>query len=114
MAVTVHTPAAGTGRYPATAAALAFVDMNTADGDAFTLTGREIIIIRNTGVTSRNVTLQGVADDRGRTAAPVFAVAAGAVIVLGPLGLKGWKAANGRVSLLGAHADLEIAIYRMA
>jgi hypothetical protein len=103
------------GPYPTAALALTLTAADPANGSQFALTGRELIIIQNGGGSPRTYTISSVPDAYGRAGDITAAsIAAGAILVLGPLTLSGWQQADGNLYLSANHADVKIGIIQLA
>jgi hypothetical protein len=103
------------GPYPTAALAVTMTAADVANGSQFPLTGRELVLIQNTGASSRTYTVSSVADPYGRSADITTAsIAAGAILVLGPLALSGWQQADGALYLSASHAEVKIGIIQLA
>lgn len=84
---------------------------NTTDKEQFTLTGRELLLVQNTGASSATYTVTSVADPYGRTGdITANAIAAGAIEVLGPFGLPGWQQTNGYLYLEASSTDVKFGV----
>lgn len=113
MARQVITPAEVSGPWPSTTAnaggvALSETAANATDKEEIVgMTGREILIARNTGLSARVVTVTSVADpETGRTGDITESVPAGETYVLGPFSVKGFRQTNGKLYFEAAHADI--------
>lgn len=87
------------------------------DGNYFTCTGREIIIIYNpAGGSTYTVTVTSVADEKGRSGnLTSYSMAAGDYVVL-PMALtnaQGWKDTSGRVNITVNNAAVLVAVLRL-
>jgi hypothetical protein len=78
----------------------------------FLLTGREILLARNTGAGARTVTVTSAPDALGRTGhITADSIAAGATHVYGPWpNLTGWIQSDGMLYFEGSHAEIEFAV----
>ena len=79
----------------------------------FTVTGKEILVVINTDVAAHTVTINSVADARGRTGdITAYSIAAGSTVpklfAFGPVLLEGWKQTDGFVYL---EADSALVFY---
>lgn len=83
-----------------------------ADGHQVALNGDQLILVRNTGVGARTVTVNAVNDPFGRTTAALTAVSipAGQMRVLPRFPITGWRQADGMLYLTGEHAEVEFAV----
>ena len=94
----------------------AFTAGNTG-GDTFAVTGRELLLIQNTGVGARTFTIASVVDSFGRTgditayslAAGEFAHFTGGMIA----GSLGWKNSQGVITITPSHAEVKWAVLKL-
>lgn len=80
----------------------------------FPLTGREVVVVRNSGAAAYTLTVHSVADQEGRqdTSITAFSIAAGAVVVLPQFPLEGYWQTDGTLWLDGSSASLLFTIIR--
>lgn len=98
----------------ADSADFAFTPGNAVDGVEFVATGRELILVNNTGASARTVTVKSAPDALGRSGdVTAYSVGAGEFAQLGVRSNPGWRQANGRVWVDMSHAELEIAVIRL-
>jgi hypothetical protein len=112
MARTALTPIAAPGGYAAALTAITWTAADVANGNAFTLTGGEMILVNNTDAASHNVTLTSVNDPYGRSGTVTEAVAAGVYKMFGPAKILGWQQSDGKFYLSADHAGVKFAIIR--
>jgi hypothetical protein len=83
-------------------------------GDAFPTDNRALLIVRNSGASTRTVTLASQAVDLppGTAAAPkVLSVLAGTTVAWGPIARRGWANVSGQVAMTYSSAtDLTVAV----
>ncbi len=92
-----------------TAAGTAFID-----GAGFTLTGRELILVRNPTAGALTATISSVPDRRKRSGTiTAYSVGAGEIAAFGPHLPEGWQQADGQLFLSASAAGLEFAILRL-
>ena len=114
MARTTLTKTAGVGPNPTAATTLTMTAGDASNGNQFTLTGREVVILHNTGVSTRTYTISSVADPYGRTGdITTQNITAGAYMALGPFGIDGWRQTDGYLYLTVSHADVKIGVYTL-
>lgn len=87
--------------------AIAWTAANASNTFTMPITGRELLLVRNTGASPASVTIKGVADSLGRAADAIHSLAAGEVKVFGPFPRVGWAQADGLLYLTMATAGLE-------
>jgi hypothetical protein len=83
--------------------------------DTFPLTGKEIVIIKNTSGSDSLVTLVSVPDDLGRTNDLSDTVPAGEQVIVGPMQRKGWRSAAGNLEINypDGTSGIEVAVVRL-
>lgn len=105
----------GTSRNPTAGVALTETAENTTDHSQFALTTNDIVVIHNTGGSSYTYTVTSIADPYGRTGnITTQSIAAGAIHLLGPLSLEGWRQTDGKLYLDASNVAVKFGIYRMA
>lgn len=101
------------GAYAGESAAVTMTAADTTDKEQFTLTGRELLLIHNTGGSPASWTATSVDDPFGRSEdITTEAIAAGAIHVYGPTRLEGWAQTDGKFYLEASSADVEFGIIR--
>lgn len=115
MARTVLTPIEAPGGRPLTLTDATPVAADTSNGNRFLITGREILIIENTGGSTHTVTFQTIAvagrqDPNHNTA---INVAAGAQKVCGPFPLKEYKQTDGYLYVTANHAEVTFTVLKL-
>ncbi len=99
------------GPNPSAGVAVTMTAANTTDFNQLALTGREVVLIHNTGASTRTYTITSVADPFGRTGdITAQSIAAGAIHTLGPFGLLGWQQTGGYLYLEASHAEVKIGV----
>ena len=85
-----------------------------ADGASFTLTGREILLVRNDNVGAQTVTVDSVVDKYGRTG-PItaYSMAAADYVILPVFPTEGWKQTTNLLHFEASAADVFFAVLRM-
>lgn len=121
MARLTVTPMEPLGSYPdlpltASSADLAFVVPGTyTDGIGFANTGREILIVQNSGGSAYTVTISSVAYLGREGDITAYSLGAGEFGVFGPFDPKGWnQAADGMVYAVGSNAAILFAVIKLA
>ena len=111
MARTALTKSSATGHYGFSAgAALTMGAADATDFNNFQAGGNDLIILHNTGASTRAVSLYGAADPYGRTATVTFNITAGSYMTLGPLPVLGWQQTDGKINIDAAHAEVKIGV----
>lgn len=102
------------GSTPLTAETLTWTAADVANGNQFTLTGRELLLVSNVGASTHTVTFQAVAvggrqDPLHNTA---INVAAGAYVLFGDFDTRGFKQTDGYLYVSANHAEIEFLVIR--
>lgn len=118
LSLTVQTIKGGYPSLPVTANAADIVwtaaGADFADGAAFDHTGREIILVRNDNVGAQTLTIDSVADEKGRTGdITTYSVGAGEYAAFGPFPVAGWRQSDGDMNIVASAADVYLAIIRL-
>lgn len=96
---------------PTAGTAVTFTACNLTDKEQFALTGRELILVKNDDAASQTYTINTVADPYGRTKdITANSIAAGAIHVVGPIGLIGWQQTDGNLYLEASDTDVKFAV----
>lgn len=86
-------------------------------GDTVSLTGREIILMWNSGATPRTATITSQADEKGRTGdITAYALAAGefACFTGGLTNSVGWRnPTTGLITITPSHAEVKYAVLKL-
>lgn len=94
----------------------AFTAGNTG-GDTITITGRELVIVQNTGVGARTFTIASAADEKGRTGdITAYSLAAGefAYFTGGLTNSIGWRnVSTGLLTITPSHAEVKYAVLKL-
>lgn len=100
------------GSYPTTGVTLTFTAADASSLNQFVFTGSELIIARNTGASTRTITITSIADATGRTGSIAAEnITTGQYRIYGPFTKKaGWAQAGGYFFLQASHAEVEFAI----
>ena len=85
-----------------------------ADGAKFTLTGREVLLIRNDNAGAQTVTITSVIDDKNRTGdITAYSIGIGEYAVMPPFSPEGWMQTDGCLYFAASAADLYFAVLRV-
>ena len=102
------------GGYSGASAAVTFTTADTVNFNQFSLTGREVVLIRNNGVGAATWTATSVDDRLGRREdITAESIAAGATRVFGPASAEGWRQTDGKFYLQASSADVSFAVIRL-
>jgi V8-like Glu-specific endopeptidase len=92
---------------------LTFTACDTVNGNSFTATGREVLIVNNTGASPYTFTVTSVADNLGRTdtSLTTYSVAAGVITGIQMKYLTGWvQSGTQNVYLACSNAAVKYAV----
>ena len=99
------------GPNPTAGVAVTMTAADTVNKEQFALTGREVLIIHNTGASSRTYTITSVADPFGRLGdITAQTIAAGAIHTVGPFGLAGWQQTGGFLYIEANNAEVKFGV----
>jgi len=107
------------GRYPALplvagSAELEFEAGDAANGNAFTMTGREIVIARNDDELAQTITVASVVDKFNRTGdITAYSIPAGEYAILGPIPMVGFVQTTGKCHINVSDAGVFLAVVRI-
>jgi hypothetical protein len=77
----------------------------------FSSGGNDLVIVHNSGVSTRTVTINSVVDPYGRTGdITAYSLAAGDYAVFGPFKQAGWMQTTGKIHIEASHADVLIGV----
>lgn len=113
MPRTALTKTSAPGPYPTAGTTLTWNDADSANGNDFAMTGRDLVLVRNGhAVTTKTYTVTSAADSQGRTKnITAESLTAGAVVVLGPFRNKsGWAQASNKFYIDGEDNNIKIAV----
>jgi len=94
---TVLTPISVPASYATSGAVLDWTAADTVLDNRFVNTGREILVVDNTGADTATVTVSSVADPYGRTGDTTKIVAAGASAIFQMFPTAGWQQSDGYI-----------------
>lgn len=115
------TPQEPLGKYPATPLVANSADLtwvasgaDFADGAGYTLTGRELLLVRNDNVGAQTITIQSVVDPQNRTGnITAYSIGIAEYAMFGPFPKEGWAQSDGKLYFAVTAADLYFAVVRM-
>lgn len=96
--------------WPTDGVTATFTAANVTDKEEFALTGKEIVIARNSGASARTVTIESVAVNGREGDITADSIAAGATHVYGPFEIQGWRQADGNLYLEANNAEVLFAV----
>lgn len=94
---------------------LTFTAADPVWGNAFTCTGKEVLLVENTHATdAKTVTIKGAPDAWGRVAdITSYSLAAGQIAYFGPFPAEAFRRSDGKVWIVGSDATVEFAVIRI-
>jgi hypothetical protein len=114
MAREIITPAAVPSAYADADIVAGWTPSNVADKNRYLWTGRELLELRNVGVTSRACVLTSAPDSQGRTNDVAITLTGGQSRVMPFLAqADGWVQADGYVYFEGPHIEAEWRVLRL-
>ena len=82
-----------------------------ADGAAFTMTGNQVLLVRNDNVGAQTITIQTVADDFNRTGnITAYSIGAAEFAAFPALKLPGWRQSDGKYRFAASATDVFFAV----
>lgn len=86
----------------------------TGGGNRFRSTGREVVLARNVGASTRTITVTSQTDPYGRTKdVNAVNIATNVYAVLPFFAITGWRDANGYITVTASHAEVELAVLHL-
>lgn len=111
MARQTLTKTSSPGPNPTAGVAVTLTAADTSNKEQFALTGRELLLVQNSGGSQYTYTVESVADPYGRERdITTNAIAAGAIHVLGPFSLEGWRQTDGMLYLEASNTAVKFAV----
>jgi hypothetical protein len=99
------------GAYAGTSTAVTLTAADTTNKEQFSLTGRELLLIHNTGGSAYTWTATSVDDRLGRSEnVAAESIAAGAIRVFGPIALEGWQQTDGNIYIEASNAAVQFGV----
>jgi hypothetical protein len=110
------TKTAFTGPYPTAATTVTETAEDTTNHTQVAVTDKTVIGIHNTGGSTYTYTVTSIADAaHGRTGdITTQNIVAGAIALIGPLGLDGWRQTDGNVYLAASNVAVKFFAYESA
>lgn len=111
MPATALTKSLAAGGYASAGVTLTMTAADVGNGNKFTASGNDLIVVHNTDAGAQTFTITSVADAFGRTGhITAEAISAGAYKIVGPLPLAGWNQTDGTILCSGSHAGVKFGI----
>lgn len=103
-------------KYATTPTLVTWEAADVANGNDFTLTGDEVLLVRNVSAdTPYTVTVTSAADERGRLGhITAFEVDFGEMFVFQRFAQLGWRQSDGKLWISGSNASIEFAVLNLA
>lgn len=99
------------GAYSGASTAVTMTAADTTNFEQFTCTGRELLIIHNTGGSAYTWTATSVDDRFGRSEnITTESIAAGAIRVWGPVAIEGWQQTDGNVFIQASNTAVKFGV----
>jgi hypothetical protein len=99
------------GSYPGNSVTPTFTAADVDNGNQFIATGKELLLVKNVGSTTRSITLNSASDSYGREADITETIAAGVSKLFGPFQLNGWaQSPTYAFEVNATHVDVQIAV----
>lgn len=113
--ISVQNPVSLYGAVGAGTATLSWSALDASNKNSVTLTGKEILLFKNTDASSHTVTITSTADDLGRTLdIGPYTVSAGGIAFFGPVPTRGFiQASNSKLYFESDSALVSVAIVRL-
>jgi hypothetical protein len=110
MARTTLTKTTSPGPHPTAGVAATIAAGDVSNGNQFTWSGREILVLRNSGASTRTYTIASVADPQGRLGnITTQNILAGATHIIGPFS-EWFRQADGYVYVDVSHAEVLLGV----
>jgi hypothetical protein len=111
MPATALTKSSAGGGYATAGVAVTMTAADVANGNKFTASGSDLIIIENTGASTYTFTVTSVADAFGRTGhITTENITAGQTKMIGPLPTAGWQQTDGTILCSASNAAVKFGV----
>lgn len=112
MAETALTKTVALGSYQSDITTLTMIAADTVNQNSFIASGKDLVILHNTGAAQRTVTITSVADPSYGRSGDVSAVTIeiGEYCIFGPMKLPGWENTDGLILIESNHAEVKIGV----
>lgn len=116
MSRVLVTPTAVTGKWPSALVTITETAADATNKNELALTGREIVIARNTGVSTRTITVTSVSDPLDNRTGNITTqnILAGKLMMLGPLAPEGWRQTDGFLYIEASNAEVVFSVIQVA
>lgn len=118
MARTQLTPVSKTSKQGVTvvanAADITFVAGDVTNGNYWTPSGNDTLLVYNSGVSAATITIDAAPDSYGRDGAiTTYSVGAGETAWFGPFDLDGWKQTDDTIHVDVSSTDLGLVVFQL-
>lgn len=114
MARTDLTPITIPTRWSTTPVALTWTAADVSNGNQFTLSGDEIVLVHNNDVGAQTITVTSSPDPYGRSAdIDAVSIPAGEYRVLQRFPVDGWQQSDGKLYIDASDADVRFAVIKL-
>lgn len=93
-------------RDPRSGTAVSWQPADVANGNAFRVTGREVLLVYNSGDTAANLTIASIQDPYRRERDISESIPANAYYLYGPFSLEAWRQSDGNVYVNATSANV--------
>jgi hypothetical protein len=105
------------GTIAANGADIVLTACDVANGNNFLCSGRDIVLVQNTGAGARTITFTSENDNNGRPGnISAYSLAAGEFALFGPFFSEGWAQRGatdtGKVLVTGEHAEVKVGVIK--
>jgi hypothetical protein len=103
------------GVAPLTPETITFTSANVADGNSFTFTGREVLLVFNDGASTRTITFQTIAVNGRQDPLHNSAqnITAGQYLLYGPFTRGGFRQDDGLIYVSANHAEVKFCVIKV-
>lgn len=99
--------------YDVVPASFTWVASDNVNGNSFTHTGRELLLVWNSDVNPHSITVTSVADVSGRTGDSTKNINGGAYYVFQLFPVSGWRQTDGTIHITSADPTLKLAVIHL-
>lgn len=111
MAKTTLTKSTALGTNNYAGVTLTMTAADSSNGNQFVASGKDLLVIHNTGGSDYTFTVTSAADERGRTKdITTETITAGTYKIVGPLELMGWRQSDGYVYVSASNAAVKFGV----
>lgn len=116
--LTALSVASSVAGYPSTGVALgtpaSFTAADASNKEQVVHTGKEVLLVFNSGAGARTVTVSSSPDFSGRSGdITAYSIAAGALAWIGPFDPSGWRQSDGKLYFEASHAEVKYKVIQL-